>query len=111
MTQRVGVERIEQVVRKIIPIVPPENGWWGVSVCDRILLHQTEESAVDDREKYVEWLTSILRRELAKERGRVRRMASNGKTSLNPTIAAENWGKGYIAAMDYILAALRGRKG
>ena len=57
------------------------------------------------------WLRVARTQEAVYQRGRVRRIVCNGKTSLNPTIAVENWVKGYLAALDYVLAALGNRKG
>lgn len=56
-------DRAEREARKAVTIIPPENGWWGVHFMGRTLLHQSEESAVIEREAYVEWIVMLLRRE------------------------------------------------
>ena len=52
-----------------------------------------------------------VRRELAKERGRVRRVITKKPFSLNPTMAVTDWSKGYQEACRDLLAALSRRKG
>lgn len=84
MTRREG-QRIEQVVREAA------FGFYNRDV------------------KFSKVVTDLLRRELAKERRRVRRLITSKPFSLNPTIAVTDWGKGYQEACRDILTALKGR--
>ena len=59
MTHR-DAQRLEKAARKLVKVVPPENGWWGVRIRNYTHLHQSEASAVEEREQWVEWLIPIM---------------------------------------------------
>ncbi len=50
----------ETTARALVKIVPPENEWWGVHINNTTYLHQSEESAVIERESWVAFLTAAL---------------------------------------------------